>query len=200
MLILLAEEVNIQTVVSYVIGGIAGGGGLLVIARWLIGGFWVDKVKPIIKSEIASYLGTQEEKTRRENEIKDTVRLFELDPTNVSKRENTIKTFVVSHESQPDHRENERKFIKETIDNEIKRTDGLIYNEVTKRVSEIEKSIDGKLNRLTELVEEEIKLRQQTDTKLTEIKTILKTGGGRYSYQDPNDSFSNLKPGEKTRG
>lgn len=147
-LYLLAQAASASTLetLTIVIMGLLGGTGLLLTIVVLTArGYWSKNIAPLIHEEVSKWYGSPDQVAGREKELK-----------------NALRSPHLSSE--------QKALIKDVLDNEIKRTDGLISQAISTQVSDMETRLMSKLDEMSRFIKEDTEFKQDLIQRLARLE------------------------------
>jgi hypothetical protein len=173
----LLAQTSPSTPTVWQIFGILGGSSLLTgVAVLIARGYWAKTVTPLIETEIRRWYSSPEQVEARAKERQATFREWYDKRENVEEREKEMQHVlrnpsVVSETTQS---------VRLVIDNEIKRSDGLIHKEIKTQVDSMESRVISKLEEMAQLQREDTALKQKILQEMGQLKGAINaiTGHG----------------------
>lgn len=114
----IVKDLSVQAVGGWVAALMVATGVLWGLMMLLVRGFWEKTGKPAIKSILVATLTEHEYVTARKQEIKDGVLAWYNDPATIEER---------------------KRFVRDVIDNEVQRNDGVIHKDITQKIDAVER-------------------------------------------------------------
>jgi hypothetical protein len=139
-----------QSILEMVMGALLGTGVLGALFAFVGKGYWMSNVAPLVETEIRKWYQAREQLEEREKEVR-----------------NLLRTPAVSEEST--------KAVKLIIDNEIKRSDGLISREIHSQVNEMESRLLSKLEELSDVIKDDTAFKQEMLRKMGKLEGAINT-------------------------
>jgi hypothetical protein len=140
-----ASASSIETI-ALVATGLLGGTGILLAAVMLMArGYWSKNIAPLIQEEVQKWYGASEQIAHREKELQNTLR-------------------------SPHVLTEQKTVIKEVLDNEIKRSDGLISQAIHTQVSDMETRLMSKLDEMSKFIKEDTEFKQDLIQRLARLE------------------------------
>lgn len=173
----------ILEVLLVAVGGTGVFATLLIVAAK---GYWSSTVAPLVEKEIRGWYNSPEQLESRARErataFKDWYDKKEQHEEREKELQNLLRTPAVARENN--------EAVRSIIDNEIKRTDGLIAKEVTAKVNDMESRLLSKLDEMMAYQREDTAFKQRVLQELGRLKgaidTILPSSGKSSSgHEDP---------------
>lgn len=159
------------TVLQVVVGALGGTGilvGLLVIAAK---GYWASTVAPLVEGEVRKWYHHPDQVEARAREramsFRDWYDKREQHDEREKELQNLLRTPVIVDEST--------KAMKLIIDNEIKRSDGIISREITTKVNDMESRLLSKLEEMAQLQRDDTAFKQKMLQEMGQLKGAINT-------------------------
>lgn len=147
-LFLLAQAASASTLetLALVVMGLLGGTGLLLTIVMLTArGYWSKNIAPLIQEEVSKWYAASGQTAMREVEIQNALR-------------------------SPQLVAEQKAFIKDVLDNEIKRSDGLISQAISTQVSDMETRLMSKLDEMSRFIKEDTEFKQDLIQRLARLE------------------------------
>jgi hypothetical protein len=138
---------SVIEIVGALVGGTSVVAGLVVVAAK---GYWSSTVAPLIEKEIRKWYQAPEQNEGRHKEQVAAFREWYDKREQMEEREKEVQHLLRT----PAVVEEQAKSIRLIIDNEIKRSDGLISREIHSQVSAMESRLLSKLEEMTQALRE----------------------------------------------
>jgi len=152
-------------IVSILGGSTLISGAAVLIAR----GYWAKTVTPLIEAEIRKWHSAPEQAEARAKERLASYREWYDKREQVDEREkemqHVLRTPTVVAETT--------QAVKLVIDNEIKRSDGLIHNEIKTQVDNMESRVISKLEEMAQLQREDTAFKQKMLQEMGQLKGAI---------------------------
>jgi hypothetical protein len=148
LLFLTAQAVSASLSLQEILGLLGGSTLLTGVAVLVARGYWAKTITPMIEVEIRRWHGTREQVEEREKEMQHMLRA----PAVVSEMTQAMKL---------------------VIDNEIKRSDGLIHHEIRTQVDNMESRVLSKLDEMTQLQREDSALKHKILQEMGQLKGAI---------------------------
>lgn len=166
---LLAQTVPVSLSLGNIVGLLGGStlisGAAVLIAR----GYWAKTVTPLIEAEIRKWHSTPEQAEARAKERLASFREWYDKREQVDEREkemqHVLRTPTVVAETT--------QSVKLIIDNEIKRSDGLIHNEIKTQVDSMESRVLSKLEEMAQFQREDTAFKQKMLQEMGQLKGAI---------------------------
>lgn len=166
---LLAQTVPVSLSLGNIVGLLGGStlisGAAVLIAR----GYWAKTVTPLIEAEIRKWHSTPEQTEARAKERLASFREWYDKREQVDEREkemqHVLRTPTVVAETT--------QSVKLIIDNEIKRSDGLIHNEIKTQVDSMESRVLSKLEEMAQFQREDTAFKQKMLQEMGQLKGAI---------------------------
>lgn len=179
LLAALTPEVILTQLVTVFVT-LAGAGA---VAGYMLRGFWETKVTPLVQREIKAHSEspdtTNGTKTKTIKEVAD---WYDARPQREARLKEQGEGLYL-----PLVREDLEKIIHQKIDNEIKRSDGLIAREVSNKVDESVQSLRDEVIKLTKFFQEDAALKTQLLQRMSRLEGVIS-----WSQRQSNESTSQL--------
>jgi len=114
----IVKDLSVQAVGGWVAALMVATGVLWGLMMLLVRGFWEKTGKPAIQGILVATLTEHEYVTARKQEIKDGVLAWYNDPATIEER---------------------KRFVRDVIDNEVQRNDGVIHKDITQKIDAVER-------------------------------------------------------------
>jgi hypothetical protein len=171
MLAQVAQGWSPTTVVQIVAGALGGTGILATLLLVAAKGYWVSTVAPLVESEVRKWYHHPDQVEARAKEralsFKDWYDKREQHEEREKELQNLLRTPSVVDEST--------KSVKLIIDNEIKRSDGLISREITTKVNDMESRLLTKLEEMAQLQRDDTLFKQKMLQEMGQLKGAINT-------------------------
>lgn len=171
MLAQVAQGWSPTTVVEIVAGALGGTGILATLLLVAAKGYWVSTVAPLVESEVRKWYHHPDQVDARAKEralsFKDWYDKREQHDEREKELQNLLRTPSVVDEST--------KSVKLIIDNEIKRSDGLISREITTKVNDMESRLLTKLEEMAQLQRDDTLFKQKMLQEMGQLKGAINT-------------------------
>ena len=171
MLAQVAQGWSPTTVVEIVAGALGGTGILATLLLVAAKGYWTTTVAPLVESEVRKWYHHPDQVEARAKEralsFKDWYDKREQHDEREKELQNLLRTPSVVDEST--------KSVKLIIDNEIKRSDGLISREITTKVNDMESRLLTKLEEMAQLQRDDTLLKQKMLQEMGQLKGAINT-------------------------
>lgn len=168
------------TVIEILAGALGGTGILATLLLVAAKGYWASTVAPLVESEVRKWYHHPDQVDARAKErslsFKDWYDKREQHDEREKELQNLLRTPSVVDEST--------KSVKLIIDNEIKRSDGLISREITTKVNDMESRLLSKLEEMAQLQRDDTAFKQKMLQEMGQLKGAINTmlpGGGLAS-------------------
>lgn len=168
---------NVVELIAGILGGTGFIAAILVVAAK---GYWVSTVAPLVESEVRKWYHHPDQVEARSKEralsFKDWYDKREQHDEREKELQNLLRTPALVDEST--------KSVKLIIDNEIKRSDGLISREITTKVNDMESRLLTKLEEMAQLQRDDTLFKQKMLQEMGQLKGAINTmlpGGGLAS-------------------
>lgn len=162
---------NIFVLISGMLGGTAVLSTIVLLAAR---GYWQTNVVPMLENEIRKWYSDPVQVEARSKErvasIKDWYDKREQHDEREKEMQNVLRLPVVVAEMT--------QSVKLIIDNEIKRSDGLISREIHTQVTAMESRIVSKLDELVERMREDMKFKEQILQKIGKLEGAINAMNG----------------------
>jgi hypothetical protein len=146
---------SVIEIVGALVGGTSIVAGLVVVAAK---GYWSSTVAPLIEKEIRKWYQAPEQNEERHKEQVAAFREWYDRREQMEEREKDVQYLLRT----PAVVEEQAKSIRLIIDNEIKRSDGLISREIHSQVSAMESRLLSKLEEMSQALREANAIKQET--------------------------------------
>ena len=177
------------TVIEILAGALGGTGILATLLLVAAKGYWASTVAPLVESEVRKWYHHPDQVDARAKErslsFKDWYDKREQHDEREKELQNLLRTPSVVDEST--------KSVKLIIDNEIKRSDGLISREITTKVNDMESRLLSKLEEMAQLQRDDTAFKQKMLQEMGQLKGAINTmlpGGGLASVSPSPPSAS----------
>jgi hypothetical protein len=171
MLAQVAQGWSPTTVVQIVARALGGTGILATLLLVAAKGYWVSTVAPLVESEVRKWYHHPDQVEARAKEralsFKDWYDKREQHEEREKELQNLLRTPSVVDEST--------KSVKLIIDNEIKRSDGLISREITTKVNDMESRLLTKLEEMAQLQRDDTLFKQKMLQEMGQLKGAINT-------------------------
>jgi hypothetical protein len=171
MLAQVAQGWSPTTVVEIVAGALGGTGILATLLLVAAKGYWVSTVAPLVESEVRKWYHHPDQVEARAKEralsFKDWYDKREQHEEREKELQNLLRTPSVVDEST--------KSVRLIIDNEIKRSDGLISREITTKVNDMESRLLTKLEEMAQLQRDDTQFKQKMLQEMGQLKGAINT-------------------------
>jgi hypothetical protein len=171
MLAQVAQGWSPTTVVEIVAGALGGTGILATLLLVAAKGYWTTTVAPLVESEVRKWYHHPDQVEARAKEralsFKDWYDKREQHDEREKELQNLLRTPSVVDEST--------KSVKLIIDNEIKRSDGLISREITTKVNDMESRLLTKLEEMAQLQRDDTLFKQKMLQEMGQLKGAINT-------------------------
>ena len=168
-LILLAEASSSGLTLSDLFGLMGGSTVITTLGVLVARGYWAKTVTPLIEAEIRKWYAAQEQTEARAKERLASFREWYDRREQVDEREkemqHVLRTPTVVAETT--------QAMKLVIDNEIKRSDGLIHNEIKTQVDSMESRVISKLEEMAQLQREDNAFKQKMLQEMGQLKGAI---------------------------
>lgn len=172
-LICLAQAANQanswQNAPALIIGALGGGSIILTIALLTARGYWSKSISPLILEEMTKWYNEQTQVDARARERQAWLKDWHDKRDQRDNRQEEVRNIL----RLPDIVKEDEARIKEVIDNEIKRTDGLISREIKEQVSDMEKRIVAKLDEVATFLQNDTQFKQQMVTRMAHLEGAI---------------------------
>lgn len=162
---------NILVLISGMLGGTAVLSTIVLLAAR---GYWQTNVVPMLENEIRKWYSDPSQVDARNKErlvsIKDWYDKREQRDEREKEMQNVLRLPAVASEIT--------QAVKLIIDNEIKRSDGLISREIHTQVNAMESRIVSKLDELVERMRDDLQLKQQILQKIGKLEGAINAMSG----------------------
>ena len=162
---------NIFVLISGMLGGTAVLSTIVLLAAR---GYWQTNVVPMLENEIRKWYSDPVQVEARSKErvasIKDWYDKREQHDEREKEMQNVLRLPIVVAEMN--------QSVKLIIDNEIKRSDGLISREIHSQVTAMESRIVSKLDELVERMREDMKFKEQILQKIGKLEGAINAMNG----------------------
>ena len=159
------------TVVGVIAGMVTSTGVLGVLFVIAAKGYWASTVAPLVEGEVRKWYHHPDQVEARAKEraasFRDWIDRREQHEEREKEIQNLLRTPAVAEEGA--------KAVKLIIDNEIKRTDGLISLEINHKVNEMESRVLSKLEEMTQLQREDTTFKQKILQEMGLLKGAINT-------------------------
>lgn len=169
LLALLAQtqpvNLSLGDIISLLGGSTLISGAAVLVAR----GYWAKTVTPLIEAEIRKWYSAAEQTEARTKERMTSYREWYDKREQVDEREKEMlhvlrNPSVVAETTQA---------VKLVIDNEIKRSDGLIHKEIKTQVDSMESRVISKLEEMAQLQREDTAFKQKILQEMGQLKGAI---------------------------
>jgi hypothetical protein len=172
-LICLAQAANQanywQNASTLIIGALGGGSFILAVAVLTARGYWSKSISPLILEEMNKWYHEQAQVDARSRERQAWLKDWYDKRDQRDNRQEEVRNIL----RLPDLVKEDEAHIKEVIDNEIKRTDGLISREIKEQVSDMEKRIVAKLDEVATFLQNDTQFKQQMVTRMAHLEGAI---------------------------
>lgn len=141
---------NGQAALEILLGGLLSTSVIGALLAFVGKGYWIANIAPLVESEVRKWYQAKEQAEEREKELR-----------------HLLRTPEVSDEHN--------KSVKLIIDNEIKRSDGLISKEIHTQVNQMESRLLSKLEELSDVIKEDLAFKQEMLRKMGKLEGAINT-------------------------
>lgn len=139
-----------QTALEILLGGLLSTSVLGALLAVLGKGYWISNVAPLVETEVRKWYQAKEQTEEREKELRHLLR-------------------------SPEVADEGAKTVKLIIDNEIKRSDGLISKEIHTQVNNMESRLLSKLEELSDVIKDDLAFKQEMLRKMGKLEGAINT-------------------------
>lgn len=166
---LLAQTTSVNLALRDIVGLLGGSTVISGVAVLVARGYWAKTVTPLIEAEIRKWYSASEQSEARAKERLASFREWYDRREQVDEREkemqHVLRTPTVVAETT--------QAVKLVIDNEIKRSDGLIHNEIKTQVDNMESRVISKLEEMAQLQREDTAFKQKMLQEMGQLKGAI---------------------------
>lgn len=151
-----------------IVGGIAA-----VLAR----GFWSKTIEPMIQAAIVSWYSSEDQGKARQAHFDQAIQAWYGKQTQVEARKVETTGVVTAWHTSPEQMKVRKEFVRDEIDNHVRRDDGLIHKEikmsVERGVQPLHQDMADIKNLLQQRSQEDLLFREQVIGKLGHLEGLL---------------------------
>ena len=155
---------------AIILATIFGGSGLLVAALLLAArGYWSSHVSPLIHEEIKKWHEQSEHVAASEKERLATVKIWYDHKDQRESRTDEIQN-ILRH---PTVVAEQKQAVRDILDNEIKRKDGLISKEIQTQVTDMETRLMTKLEEVSQFLREDTSFKREIIERMATLEGTI---------------------------
>ena len=155
---------------AIILATIFGGSGLLVAALLLAArGYWSSHVSPLIHEEIKKWHEQAEHVAASEKERLATVKIWYDHKDQRESRTDEIQN-ILRH---PTVVAEQKQAVRDILDNEIKRKDGLISKEIQTQVTDLETRLMTKLEEVSQFLREDTSFKREIIERMATLEGTI---------------------------
>jgi hypothetical protein len=179
-----------ESVILYLLGVGGGTSLVLVVFLLLVRGFWSKYVTPQIQEEVVRWYDDPRQVEARARDRELSFKAWHDHQAQRAAREQEYLNFLRTPQVLA---ENELAG-KKLIDNEIKRTDGLISKEIHTQVSDMETRLMSKLEEVSQFLREDTQSKQQMIQRMAKLEGAIHALLPYHSSQSTSNMPAQPKP------
>lgn len=165
---------NIMVAILTMAAAFALVGGL---AALLARGFWSRTIEPMIQAALTSWYSSEDQLKARMTMVDQTIQAWHGKQAQVEARQGETVRVVNAWYTSPDQQKIHKEFVRDEIDNHVRRDDGLIHKEIKMSVERGVQPLQTDMSEIKLLLQqrtqEEFLFREQVIGKLGHLEGLL---------------------------
>lgn len=184
-----------------IVGGVAA-----VLAR----GFWSRTIEPLIQAAIVSWYSSEDQLKARTAMVDQTIQAWHGKQAQVEARQVETTRVVTAWHTSPEQMKVRKEFVRDEIDNHVRRDDGLIHKEIKMSVERGVQPLHADMADIKAMLQlrtqEDLLFREQVIGKLGHLEGLLAAGsplrGDTPVHSPSRPSFPQppIKPPQRSGG
>lgn len=161
---------NLVVVIFSIAAAMAVLGGLTTV---FFRGFWTKTIEPMIHAAIVSWYSSEAQVKARVAMMEQTIQAYQGQQVQVEARKQETTNIVTAWHTSPEQLKVRKEFVRDAIDNHVRRDDGLIHKEIEMRVEKGIQPLHKGMAEIKDMLQEELLFRQQVMGKLGHMEGLL---------------------------